>query len=121
MRYTKRGSSDVACYGVDLNRNFDYKWMGNKPTNIIIISTVILKIHVILVSGASANPCSEIHAGPYPASEPEVNSVMNYVMNYSPRWVSYISLHTYGAIWLSPYSYSRAHVQENFQQTVNLI
>ena len=29
MRFTKMHSSDYACYGVDLNRNFDFKWMGN--------------------------------------------------------------------------------------------
>ena len=69
------------------------------------------------MSGASANPCSEIHAGPHAGSEPEVSAVMKYVMSKSPRWVSYISLHSYGAIWLSPFSYSKNHIQDNFEET----
>ena len=28
MRYLKKDSTDNSCYGVDLNRNFDFKWMG---------------------------------------------------------------------------------------------
>lgn len=28
MRYTKSDASEFACFGVDLNRNFDFKWMG---------------------------------------------------------------------------------------------
>lgn len=73
------------------------------------------------VAGASANPCSEVFSGPYPASEPEVKSLMRYIMNKSPRWVSHISLHSYGAIWLSPFSYSKTHIQENFEETVKKI
>ena len=46
MRYSGRLSGHN-CYGVDLNRNFDHKWM---------------------VSGSSGNPCSETYAGPYPGS-----------------------------------------------------
>ena len=30
LRFTRAHSSDYACFGVDLNRNFDYKWMGKK-------------------------------------------------------------------------------------------
>ncbi len=69
------------------------------------------------VSGASANPCSEIYAGPHPSSESEVKAVMNYIMSQSPRWLSYISLHSYGGIWLAPFSYSRNHIHENFIET----
>jgi hypothetical protein len=48
----------------------------------------------------------------------EVKSIMNYIMSKSPRWLSYISLHCYGAVWLSPYSYSKRHIQNNFLETV---
>lgn len=84
------------CNGVDLNRNFDYKWM---------------------VSGASANPCSDVFAGPYAGSEPEVKSLMKYIMSKSPKWVSHISLHSYGAMWLSPFSYAKNRIQDNFEET----
>lgn len=72
------------------------------------------------MSGASANPCSEVYAGRYPASEAEIKAIQDYIMSKSPRWVSHISLHSYGAIWLSPFSYSKFHIQDNFEQTVTL-
>ena len=70
------------------------------------------------VSGASANPCSEVYAGPYPGSEPETNSLMNFIMSKSPRWLSHISLHSYGAIWLAPFSYSKIQIPDDFEESV---
>ncbi|CAF1015022.1 unnamed protein product [Brachionus calyciflorus] len=95
MRVSVNGL-DRSCYGIDLNRNFDHKWM---------------------VSGASANPCSEVYAGRYPASENEVKAMQDYIMSKSPQWLSHISLHSFGAVWISPFSYSRVRIQDNFEQT----
>jgi carboxypeptidase A3 len=38
-------------------------------------------------------------------------------MNRRNRIVSYISFHAYGSMWLSPFAYSRHHIQENFVDT----
>ncbi len=70
------------------------------------------------MSGSSANPCSEVYSGQYAGSEPETKALTEYIMSKSKRWISYISLHSYGGVWLSPYSYSKHHMQENFEDTV---
>ena len=36
MRHSAQHSSDHVCYGIDLNRNFDHKWMGNLKIKTII-------------------------------------------------------------------------------------
>ena len=45
------------CIGVDLNRNYGYRWGG---------------------LGTSKQPCREIFAGTGPFSEPETNAVKNF-------------------------------------------
>ncbi len=87
---------------LDLNRNFDHKWLGK--FYIKEHYKMIFKKNNFKVSGASANPCSEVFSGPYAGSEPETRALMKYIINKAPRWISYISLHAYGALWLSPYS-----------------
>lgn len=42
-------------------------------------------------------------------------------MHKSPRWISHISFHSYGALWLAPFSYSKNHIQNNFEETVGSI
>lgn len=45
------------CIGVDLNRNFGYRWGG---------------------MGTSKSPCRETYAGTGPFSEPETRSIKNF-------------------------------------------
>lgn len=52
-------------YGVDLNRNFPFRY-GKK-------------------SGSSNNPCSQDYRGEAPASEPEVKAIVNYVSRLFPE------------------------------------
>jgi len=53
-----RNKNNTKCVGVDLNRNFGYKWGG---------------------AGASKDPCQETYAGPGPFSEPESQAVRDFV------------------------------------------
>lgn len=46
-----------SCVGVDLNRNFGYKWGG---------------------MGTSKSPCRETYAGTGPFSEPETRAIRNF-------------------------------------------
>lgn len=48
------------CAGVDLNRNYGYRWGGE---------------------GASRRPCDEIYAGSRQFSEPETAALSNYVLS----------------------------------------
>ncbi|CAF1138679.1 unnamed protein product, partial [Brachionus calyciflorus] len=59
------------CFGVDLNRNYDYHWM---------------KI------GASNSMCTDIYAGAYPASEPEISAIQNFILSKKSHWLSFVSL-----------------------------
>lgn len=52
--------------GVDLNRNYDFKWGVSGE------------------EGSSSDPSSEVYRGSAPASEPEVSSVQNYVRTLFP-------------------------------------
>lgn len=52
--------------GADLNRNFTFAWNSTGG------------------AGSSGNPCNETYRGPSPASEPEVQSVENYIRNLWP-------------------------------------
>lgn len=85
--------------GADLNRNFSFKWGG---------------------SGSSGNQCSETYRGSSPASEPEVQTVQNYLKAQFPdqRGPSdsdpapanatgvYIDIHSHGRLVLWPWGYT---------------
>ncbi len=72
------------CYGVDLNRNFSFKWGG---------------------PGTSDQACSDIYRGPEAASEPEVQAIMKLGM--ATRFSAGVSFHSYGQIIYYPWSGSR--------------
>lgn len=62
------GSSNVCAddsTGVDLNRNFPFRWGLN--------------------SGSSSSPCSETYRGSSPASEPETRAIVNYARSLFPE------------------------------------
>jgi hypothetical protein len=59
------GSCDDFFIGTDLNRNYDWMW-GD-------------------ISGASSDPCNEDYFGSRPASEPEVQAVIEYAKTLFPE------------------------------------
>jgi carboxypeptidase B len=80
-----RSNYGTLCTGVDPNRNFDANWSG---------------------PGSSSNPCSETYYGPSVASEPLSQALQNYVKSNSDRIKMYITLHSYGQVFIYPYSYA---------------
>jgi carboxypeptidase T len=88
-------------YGVDLNRNYDFKW-GD--------------------AGASLNPCNEVYLGRSAASEPETEALQAYLSSIYPdrRGPSdgdaapddtsglLITLHSYGQLVLWPWGWTSA-------------
>ncbi|XP_066599613.1 uncharacterized protein [Prorops nasuta] len=82
------------CKGTDPNRNFGFKWMQG---------------------GASSNPCSETHAGPAPYSEPEIQSMSEYIRSISDKFYVYLSFHSYSQLLLFPYGHTSAHL-ENYDE-----
>ena len=84
--------------GVDLNRNFPYKWVRqyymynsnlcvNCHSDILSINfTLSLCVFAYLKGGpgASTNQCSQTYRGPSAKSEPETNNVLNYMKTIFP-------------------------------------
>ncbi|KAF8366902.1 suro-1 [Pristionchus pacificus] len=82
------------CGGVDLNRNFDFHWAE---------------------TGSSAEPCSNIYAGSSAFSEPESRAVEDFFRSSEMRGKigAYLTLHTYGQLFIHPYSHATNTVPED--------
>ncbi|XP_060521682.1 carboxypeptidase B-like [Cylas formicarius] len=81
------------CAGIDLNRNFGYRWGGQ---------------------GSSKNPCAETYGGTGPFSEPETAAIQKFIQEATAKWKAYISFHSYGQYILYPWGYNRV-VPPDFQ------
>ncbi|XP_063612313.1 carboxypeptidase B-like [Penaeus indicus] len=89
--------SDPECFGVDLNRNFAYHW-GEV--------------------GGSIKPCSSVYQGPQPFSEPETQALRDAVFEVQNRTKAYVSLHSYGQVFLYPWGYTTTLNHSNTEELV---
>lgn len=80
------------CYGVDLNRNYGYKWGGQ---------------------GSSNQPCSEIYTGSSAFSEPETKAVQDFLSSSAANFKASLSFHSYGQYILYPWGYDRKVPPDN--------
>jgi carboxypeptidase T len=71
-------------YGVDLNRNYSYKWGYDNQ-------------------GSSPNPSSSTYRGPAPFSEPETTAIRNLMKSVNFKFA--LDYHSYGEYILIPYCY----------------
>uniref|UniRef100_A0A182NVG9 Peptidase M14 domain-containing protein n=1 Tax=Anopheles dirus TaxID=7168 RepID=A0A182NVG9_9DIPT len=85
-RKNRGGLQYGPCAGVDLNRNYGYKWGGQ---------------------GTSKQPCSEIFAGSGPFSEPETKAVSEFMQSSAADWKGFLTFHSYGQYILYPWGYDR--------------
>lgn len=83
-RKNRRPNPDGS-FGVDLNRNFDYRWG--------------------CCGGSSPSPGEETYRGPAPFSEPESTALRDFVEAHPNITIS-LSLHSYGEWVLWPYGYT---------------
>ncbi|XP_075155594.1 carboxypeptidase O [Haematobia irritans] len=67
--------TQTGCFGVNLDRNFEYKWGG---------------------AGSSDNPCKNLYKGPKKFSEPETRALRNFMLNMKDFLGAYISFSGYG-------------------------
>ncbi|UJR30473.1 hypothetical protein I4U23_018006 [Adineta vaga] len=84
-RKNRSKNSTSTCYGVDLNRNYPLKWM---------------------TGGSSSSPCSDTYAGKSAGSEIETINVVNFFQSKMGTWDMYMSFHSYGQWWFTPYGYT---------------
>ncbi|XP_074840306.1 carboxypeptidase A1-like [Carettochelys insculpta] len=82
-RKTRSINAGSTCLGVDPNRNWDAGFGG---------------------PGSSSNPCSETYHGPYPHSESEVKSIVDFVQGHG-NVKALLSIHSYSQMLLFPYGY----------------
>ncbi|MEO6693586.1 MAG: M14 family metallopeptidase, partial [Ignavibacteria bacterium] len=79
-----RKNNGGGCFGVDLNRNYNYGWGDN--------------------SGSSSDPCSETYRGSSAASEPETQAIKNFLFSIRPKIA--FSNHSVAGRYLNPYGYN---------------
>lgn len=85
-RKNRRPNNDDSA-GVDLNRNYGYKWG--------------------CCGGSSSTPASDVYRGPAAFSEPETQAVRDFVQAH-PDITTAITWHTYGELILYPFGYTYA-------------
>ncbi|XP_013407418.1 carboxypeptidase B-like [Lingula anatina] len=81
-----RSQQDNDCYGVDANRNFNFHWNE---------------------AGTDPDPCHNTFAGKRAFSEPETQAMSDFILSKRRDIKIYISLHSYGNLWLTPWGYTR--------------
>ncbi|XP_072300181.1 carboxypeptidase O-like [Eucyclogobius newberryi] len=87
-----------SCYGVDLNRNFNANW-----------GTV----------GVSFDSCSNTYCGTGPGSEPEAQSVMNFIDNMMKKVLCFLTIHSAGQLILLPYGHPQIKAP-NYEELVSV-
>ena len=82
--WRKNRRNNGGCYGVDLNRNFGYKWGYDDI-------------------GSSPDPCASTYRGPSAFSEPESQAIRDLAIlkNYG----THFNMHSYGGYILYPWGY----------------
>jgi len=78
---------EKACVGVDLNRNWDSRWDSHVDT--------------------SEDPCEyQVYDGPKAFSEVESANARDKIQKHLSNMGAFFSIHTFGQLWLVPYSFS---------------
>ncbi|XP_055687457.1 carboxypeptidase B-like [Lutzomyia longipalpis] len=92
-RKTRTINENSDCLGVDANRNYDHYW----------------------ANGVASGECTLTYAGTAPFSVAESRIVRDVVMANVDRMKLYISLHSYGSLFMYPFSSHRNVLPENFR------
>ncbi|XP_068242829.1 carboxypeptidase B-like [Palaemon carinicauda] len=87
-----------SCYGVDLNRNWDFKFGV----------------------GASSYHCSEVYMGPFPFSEPETKALSDAMLEQKDTLLMLFSLHSYGQDLLYPWGWTSTEDAPNKNELIEV-
>ncbi|KAL7061710.1 hypothetical protein AAHC03_0262 [Spirometra sp. Aus1] len=98
-RKNRMPSANLGCVGVDLNRNFPYKW-GER--------------------GASTWPCSETYMGDKGGDQPETKAVIKKLQEIKGQVKLYITLHSYGQYMLTPFGYQRSQYPPKYDELIEM-
>jgi carboxypeptidase T len=86
------GAFDPSYDGVDINRNYGYKWGYDDI-------------------GSSPNPADEVYRGEYAFSEPETQAIRSLALQH--HFVFSISYHSYGELIIYPWGYKNADTADD--------
>ncbi|OGQ17681.1 MAG: hypothetical protein A3B70_08035 [Deltaproteobacteria bacterium RIFCSPHIGHO2_02_FULL_40_11] len=89
-RKNRKGDEHGNIYGVDLNRNYGYKWGGE---------------------GAGSSKTSETYRGPSEFSEPETQAIKNFVETKT-NLTTLLSYHTFSELILYPWGYTYDGIED---------
>ncbi|XP_069978434.1 uncharacterized protein [Penaeus vannamei] len=89
-RKNRRQTSNPACPGVDLNRNWSAGW--GDP------------------SGSSGDPCDPTYRGNRSFSEPEAQALRDLALAWFDKLALHISVHSYGGFILYPWFYTEEDI-----------
>ncbi|KAJ3366816.1 hypothetical protein GGF31_007969 [Allomyces arbusculus] len=79
-----RQPTSPSCTGIDLNRNFPYKWSA--PSN-------------------SSTPCDATYPGSKASEAMEITALTNWITTL-PNLVAFYDLHAYSQLWMYPFGYA---------------
>lgn len=94
-RKNRSANNGNRCAGVDLNRNYGFKWG---------------------TGGSSSSPCSDTFMGPTAFSEPETRAVKSFVEGH-PNLKVLLTLHTYSELILYPWGVSYEGIENVADRT----
>ena len=93
-RKNRNDNDGSFCKGVDLNRNYSYKWGGAGSTNL---------------------KCDLTYRGTEAFSEPETTALRDFVLAHA-NVHTLVSLHTYSELILYPWGYTRDPIETHVDQ-----
>ena len=70
--------------------------------------------------GVSTDPCSVIYGGSEAESEPEVRAVIRFLRERVDVIKSYVALHSYSQLWMTPFSYT-SDTPKDYPELVSII
>ena len=69
--------------------------------------------------GSSPDACEEIYCGTRPFSESEALAVARYLYKLRKNLVSFMDIHTYGQLWMSPWGFTEGFPRDFNRQVHN--
>jgi len=98
----RQPNTGSTCIGTDINRNYLTGWGG---------------------AGASSNPCDDTYRGPRAQSTPELIGMQTWLtQNVAPgSLISFIDIHAYGGMWMSPWGYTTASPPDYAQMSPKMM
>ena len=94
-------SPDPTCVGVDMNRNWGYKWRST----VSFLSSSPNTTNATTTKPPATSPCSPFYPGSRPFQSPEITHIAAYTESL-PNLLAFLDLRSYGQMFSNPFSYT---------------